>query len=229
MPKSAAGLSLCASALMILAACSDVTPTVFPPVAAQLRVTHATPSLGAIDVLVNGSPVVTGLGYGNSSALVTTPGGSQDIVVRSGATTLGSVQFTLATNHLNSLLIVDSAPQFSTVVQPDTGQPIATKANIRLVNVAGSNGSAPTQLQALIHAPNANPDSVVTSNIDATIPTYWSLMYFDPGAFDIRYVAAGDTTTLAQVSFSVPAGEKRQVVLQRAANGSYSASVSVEP
>jgi hypothetical protein len=96
--------------------------------------------------------------------------------------------------------------------------------------MVGNNLSAPTLLQVLIKAPNANPDSVVTSNLDATVAAYWSLMYFDPGQFDIRYVPAGDTTTtLASASFSIAAGEKKAVVLTRAGNGTYTADVVVEP
>ncbi len=230
MLASKSRLTLSLSALLLLAsACSDATPTTFPPLTAQLRVIHTTATLGAVDILVDGSPVVTGLGYGQSSALVTTPSGMRDVVVRSGGQTLSGVQHTLAADHINSLFIADSALQFGDSVVSDTGQPAAAKANIRLVNVVGSNTSAPTLLQVLIHAPNPSPDSVVTSNLDASIAAYWSLMYFDPGAFDVRYVAAGDTTTLAQVSFNVAAGEKKQVVLQRAADGTYSASAILEP
>lgn len=221
-------LAIAASVLLLAVAC-DGGPATITPHPAMLRVTHATPSLGAIDLLVDGSPVVSGLAYGTSSGLVAAPAGPQDVVVRAGGQTVGTIHHALIADRINSVVISDSAPQFSDSVVSDTGQPAPTRANIRLVNVVGSNLSAPTALQVLIHAPNANPDSVVTSNLDATISAYWSLMYFDPGTFDIRYVAVGDTTTLAQVTFDVAAGEKKAVVLQRAANGSYSAAVSVEP
>jgi Domain of unknown function (DUF4397) len=230
MPTMTARLGFRLAALLLLVAgCSDATRTTFPPLNAQLRVIHATPTLGNVDVLVDGSPVVTGLGYGQSSALLTTSSGLQDIVVRSGGQTVGTVQHTLAADHVNSLFIADSAPQFGDSIVSDTGQASPIRANLRLVNVVGGNTSAPTLLQVRIHAPNANPDSVVTSNLDATVAAYWSLMYLEPGAFDVRYVAAGDTTTLAHVAFNVAAGEKMQVVLQRAANGTYSASAILEP
>jgi Domain of unknown function (DUF4397) len=230
MPRTISPSALHLSALLVfVAACNDATTTTPPPTTAQLRVIHATPTLGAVTILVDGTPVLSGLNYGESSALVSTTSGSHDVVVQSGGQNLGGVQHTLTVAHVNTVFVADSAPQFGDSVVADTGQPVPTKANLRLVNIVGSNTSAPTQLQALIQAPNANPDSVVTSNVDATISSYWSLMYFDPGAFDVRYVAAGDTVTLAEVAFSVAAGEKKQIILQRAANGSYSASAILEP
>ena len=197
---------------------------------AALRVVHASAAIGPVDVLVDGTPVITGLTYGSSSAEVPIHAGQRHFMVRSGATVLGDMQHSATDSHLNSLVIAGGVPQFSAVVVPDTGQPAPAKANLRLVNMVGTNLSPPTQLQVLIKAPNANPDSVVVSNLDATVAAYWSLMYFDPGQFDIRYVPAGDTaTTLASASFTVAAGEKKAVVLGRAGDGTYHVDVTVEP
>lgn len=212
----------------LLAACSDATSSGGRGTV-EFRALHVTPSLGPIDVLVGGTPVITGLAFGQTSVAVSIPGGTQRFIVRSGGQVLGDLQYTLATSHVNSMVISDSAPQFSAFVEPDTGQPAPAKANVRLVNVVGSNNSPPTLLDVLIRAPNANPDSVVTSNLDATVAAYWSLMYFDPGSFNIRYVPTGQTTVLAEVTFDVAAGEKKAVVLSRADDGTYHVEVAVEP
>lgn len=214
----------------ILVACSDSTSsTNNNPEPVHLRAIHATPSLGGIDVLVDGTPVITGLAYGQSSEEVAVAGGTRHLVVRSGADTLADGNYALALNQTNNLVIADSLPQFTDVVVPDTGQPSPLKANLRLVNVVGTNTAPPTALQVRIHAPNPNPDSVVTSNIDATIATYWSLMYFDPGSFTVQFVPAGEATVLAEASFDVTAGEKKQVVLSRSADGGYHVQVVTEP
>jgi hypothetical protein len=216
-------------ASLLLAACSDSTSSGGSGTV-EFRALHVTSSLGPIDVLVGGTPVITGLAFGQTSAAVTIPGGSQHFIVRSGAQVLGDLQHTLDANHVNSMVISDSAPQFSAFVEPDTGQPAPDKANIRLVNVVGSNNTAPTLLDVLIKAPNPNPDSVVTSHLDATIAAYWSLMYFDPGTFNIKYVPAGQpATVLAEVTFDVAASEKKAVVISRADDGSYHVEVTVEP
>ena len=220
---------LLAASFVVLAACGDSGSNDPGGTTAELRALHATPSLGPVDVLVNGVPVISGLAFGATSPVVVISGGQQQFVVRSGATILGDLQYTPVETHLNSLVISDSAPQFSAFVEPDTGQPIATKANIRLVNVVGANTSPPTLLTVRIKAPNANPDSVVTSALDATIAAYWSLMYFDPGQFDIEFVPAGDDSVLTSVSFTVAGGEKKAVVLGRTADGTYHAEVVLEP
>jgi hypothetical protein len=214
--------------LALLAACGDTTSSGGTGTV-EFRALHVTPTLGPVDVLVGGTQVITGLSFGETSAAVSIPGGTQRFVVRAGAQVLADLQYALATSHVNSMVISDSTPQFSAFVEPDTGQPAPGKANIRLVNVVGSNTDPPTQLQVLIKAPNANPDSVVTSNLDATVAAYWSLMYFEPGNFNIRYVPAGQTTPLAETTFDVAAGEKKAVVLSRAEDGSYHVAVAVEP
>jgi hypothetical protein len=53
-------------------------------------------------------------------------------------------------------------------------------------------------------------------------------MYFDPGEFTFRFYPEGSTTLLTEVTFSVTAGQTKAVVLERAADGTYSASVVVE-
>jgi hypothetical protein len=214
---------------LVIASCSDSTGSGPPTGQAQLRAIHATSTLGSIDVLVGGNVVISGLSFGQISSPVSIPGGTQRFVVRSGTTVLRDFQYSTTTANVNNLVVADSGAQFAPVIVPDTGQPAPSKANIRLVNVVGANLTPPTSLQVLIKAPNANPDSVVTSNLDATIAAYWSLMYFDPGTFDIRYVPAGDTTTLAHVTFSVAAGEKKAVVLSREDGGLYNAEVTTEP
>lgn len=213
---------------VIAMACSDSTGTNTGPTVI-LQAIHATPSLGGIDVLVAGTPVITGLAFGQSSGPVTIPGGIQHVVVRAGTTVLADMDHDLTHDHANNLIIADSAPRFTDVVVPDTGQPSPLKANIRLVNVVGTNVSPPTQLQVRIHAPNANPDSVVTSNLDAAIAAYWSLMYFDPGSFAVQFVPSGSATVLTEVSFDVLAGEKKAVILSRSADGAYHAEVVAEP
>ena len=221
--------ALLLAAAVLAAACGDSDSNQPGGVLAEFRALHVTPALGPVDIEVDGAPVVTGLAYGSSSAALIIPGGRQRFVVRSGNQVLGDFEFDLASSHVNSMVISDSSPQFSSFVEPDTGLAIPTKANIRLVNVVGSNTTVPTLLDVRIHAPNANPDSVVTSSLDATIAAYWSLMYFDPGAFTIEYVPAGGDSVLTSASFDVAPGEKKAVVLSRAADGSYHVEVTLEP
>jgi hypothetical protein len=53
-------------------------------------------------------------------------------------------------------------------------------------------------------------------------------MYFDPGHFTFTYLPQGSSTVLTKVEFDMAAGEKKAVVLERAEDGTYSASVLIE-
>lgn len=211
---------------ILLAACSTSNE---PAGEAELRVLHATPALGPVDVAVGGVTVVHGVAYGTSSTLVRVPAGVQHLVVSAGGQTLGTLDPMLSLQHVNGVVIANGAPQFLSEVTPDTGQSISNRANLRMVNVVGTNLQPPTLLDVLVHAPNANPDSVITFGVDASIARYGTLMYFDPGHFSFTFVPRGTATVLAQVSFDMAAGEKKAVVLQRATDGSYSVQVIVEP
>ncbi len=210
---------------ILLAACGTSNE---PAGEAELRVLHATPALGPVDVEVGGVTVVHGVAYGTTSTLVKVPAGEQHLVVRSGGQVLGALDPIFSLQHVNGVVVANGTPQFLTVVTPDTGQSASNRANVRMVNVVGTNTQPPTVLEVLVHAPNANPDSVIKFGVDASIARYGTLMYFDPGHFSFTFVPAGGSTVLAQVSFDVAAGEKKAVVLQRAADGGYSVQVIVE-
>lgn len=201
---------------------------VTPEGRADLQVWHATPGLGALEVQIGAATAVSGLEAGRSSRIVKVAEGIQHVFVRSGSEVVGEMDYDLATWQLNSLVVADSSLQFSGTVTPDTGQAITDRANVRMINVVGSNTSDPTLLHIKVKAPNANPDSVITFGMDATVASHGTLMYFDPGHFTFTYVPQGTTTVLTEVEFDVAAGEKRAVVLERAANGTYTASVLVE-
>jgi hypothetical protein len=177
---------------------------------------------------VAGTTVVQALAYGTASRLVQVPGGQQHLVVRVGGQVLGELDQALSLQHVNSLVVAAGTPRFLTTVTPDTGQPVTNRANVRIVNVVGPTSTPPTLLQILMRAPNANPDSVAILGLDTQIASYGTLMYFDPGHFTFTFVPAGAATVLAEASFDVAAGEKKAVILERAADGTYRVQVLVE-
>jgi hypothetical protein len=211
---------------MLLAACGGSTTG--PTGEAELRVLHATPALGPVDVEIAGATVVQGVSYGTASRLLDVPAGEQHIVVRSAGQVLGELTATLSLQHLNSIVVADGTPRFVEQVTPDTGQVISNRANIRMVNVVGPTSVPPTLLAVKVVAPNANPDSVITFGMDATIASYSTLMYFDPGHFSFRYLPSGGSTVLAETAFDVAAGETKTVVLERGADGVYRVQVLIE-
>jgi hypothetical protein len=208
-------------------ACDD-DPTDPTGPTAELRLLHATSNLGAVDLLIGGQTVISGITFGNASSITEVPAGTQRLVVRSGATVLGEIDANLSTSHVNAVTVASGVPQFSETVVPDTGAAASNRANIRLVNVVGTNTSDPTLLDVLINFPGVSPDSTATLGMDSKIASYGTLMYFDAGQFRFRFVPDGGSTILAEATFAVANGEKKAVVLQRDPNGTYRVEVVTE-
>lgn len=225
MTRQTLGATLLAAGL--LAACND-DPTDPNGPTAELRLLHATADLGAVDLLIDGEPVILGVTFGNASAITEVPAGTQQITVRSGGTVLGQLNAILTTEHINAVTVAQGVPQLSATVIPDTGAVATNRANIRLVNVVGSNTSDPTLLHVLINAPGVSPDSVARIGLDTKVASYGTLMYWDPGQFRFRYAPENTENVLTEVTFTVAAGEKKAVVLERDAAGTYKVQVVTE-
>ena len=214
---------LLATAAVTLAACSDDDGG--SAMTADLRLVHADASAGTVDLQVGGATVIHDLAYGHASAVTRVPGGMQHVVIRSGTTTVAELDTDISETQLNSLLLSASGVQVAGVT-PDTGSVATSRANIRMVNVVGLNTEDPNVLDVKVSAPA--PDTVMTFGLDTRIASYGPLMYFDPGTFTFKFQPEGEASVLTQVSFDVAAGETKDVVLERAADGSYSASVVLE-
>ena len=196
---------------------------------AELKVVHASTQVGAIDVTVGGVAAASGLAYGQSSPVVNVPSGPQLVVVRSGGAPVTQFTVTLGTSHRNALTFGSDTAQVSAVT-PDTGQAIANRANVRLINVASANTSDPTLLQLLLKFPGVSADSTAVIRFDAKVPRHGSLMYFSPGRFVASLAPQGTTRPLlAEVEFEVAAGAKKAIVVERAGSGAYTIRVVSEP
>lgn len=223
-------LSVLVLSTIAFAACQS-DPGGPPPDTAQLRLLHASPATGTVDVLIGNTPVIQNVAFGNASSVASVAAGAQQIVVRSGSQVIGQFAAVLSTSHLNSIVVTSGAASMSAVVT-DTGAVNPSRANVRLVNIVGTSAADPTLLDAKLKATNQagqSPDSVQTFGFDAKVASYGSLMYLNPGDITVTFVPRGGATVLAQVQFAVLAGEKKAVTLERNANGSYSAHVVNEP
>ena len=200
-----------------------------PTAAARIKLVHASAAVGAVDVYVAGHRVISNVASGRSSSAVEVAPGTQHVTLRSGATVVGELDAALVAKQVTAILLTAQSAQATTAV-PDTGLATANnRANIRLVNVVGTNTSSPTLLHVLVHAPGLGADSVPKLGLDTRTASHGPLMYWDPGSFRFVFVPQGSTTVLAEVAFDVAAGERRSVVLERQASGQYRASVVVEP
>lgn len=216
--------------LIALAACGSDQVT-RPGDRAELRLLHASPGLGSLDLDVAGQRVISGLPFGRSSALVEVQGGAQRLVIRSGTAVIGTIDGTLGVHRVNSVLAWAGKVELASRVDGDTGTVAPTRANLRFVITAAESQAAPTQLNALLSGTSIVPvDSTQRFGIDATVSRYWSLLYYDPGRFTVRFVPAGTNgPVLAQATFDVAAGETKAIVLRRDTSGTYLVEVVVEP
>lgn len=221
-------------AVTILTACGDATSTGVFGTTAQLKVVHAASTVGAIEVRMGGTPLISGLSFGQSSAAIPVPAGQRRLTFRSDGTTIAAVDVNLSADGLNAVTLSEDTAQV-TPVTPDTGHAATNRANIRIINVASENTSPPTSIGILINFPGVATDSVARMALDSRVASHGPLMYFDPGNFRIRFIdgdpsdISAPVNVLAQVEFAVAAGEKKAVVLERSANGTYSAKVVTEP
>ncbi|HET9424900.1 MAG TPA: DUF4397 domain-containing protein [Gemmatimonadaceae bacterium] len=209
----------------VVSGCADAGPA--PSGTAELKVVHAAPLVGAIDVRVGEMPAVTGLPYGRTSALVSVPSGAQVITIRSNGSQIMQFNATLTAAQRSALTLGTDTAQVSAVT-PDTGVAVSNRANLRLINVVGSSAAEPTLLHMRLRFPDV-ADSTAVIGLDTRVASHGPLMYFNPGHFSVQFVPAGGSTVLAQTEFDVAAGEKKAIVLERAANGAYSVRIVVEP
>lgn len=196
---------------------------------AELKFVHASSKTGPVDVYLGANRIISGVPFGRSSPEVPTVAGQQHLTLKSGGVVVDELDAMLAADRVSAVVLTDDTAQV-TPVTPDTGTAATNnRANIRLINVAGSNTSDPTFLDVLIRAPGMPADSVPKLGLDTRTSSTGPLMYWDPGSFRFRFVPHGLTTVLAEVTFDVAAGEKRSVVLDRDASGTYRARVVIDP
>ena len=208
-------------------ACSD-DPVIPAGSEAELTVIHASPATGPIDVRVADVSAVSGLAYGRSSGVRRVPAGAREIIVRSGSAEIARFTANLAVDQGTSLTIGEDTTQVGTVI-PDTGIVASNRANLRVVNVVGTNASPPTLLALRINFPGVSVDSTAVLGLDTRVASHGPLMYFDAGHFRVALAEPGSTTALASVEFDVAAGEKVLIVVERSASGAYSVRTAKEP
>lgn len=196
---------------------------------ADLRLINASSGLGALDLSIGDQMLITNVPFGIASPIARVPAGAQRLTVRSGGTIVGTLDAQLSTDHVNAVLVAGGKPQFTDVVDADTGSVNVARANLRLITLATANTTAPTRLQVLLSWNDGPPsDSIARFNIDATVARYSSLLYFDAGHFHVSYVPQGGTTVLAEATFDITAGETKAAVLSRNDDGSYHVEIVTE-
>lgn len=192
--------------IALLAACLALAATLFPvarafaqdcPDLGAVRVIHASPDAGGVDVLVNGQVVLTNVAFPSGSAYLPLSAGTYQIQVnRTGTQTalLGPVEVTVAAGARTTIAVVGQVaggngqqPKSTVsvqVFQDDATPPAAGQAKIRVVHVSPDAG--PVDILA--------GDQVLVSNV--AFPSGTAFLEVPAGQYAIRVNRAGTAETL---------------------------------
>jgi len=205
-----------------------------------MRMMNTAAGGAALDLIVAGKVIATGVQYERASALATVPGGLQTLAVRrsgeAGVLASKSVDLTpgakytvMVSGSLASLVLTPS-------VVVDTGLAKSDRANLRIINIStivmpqdSASLPPPIPLNVYITAPGVAIGGASQLSLDARVSSYSSLIYFDPGTYVVRFVTPGTTTVVAETpAIPIAAGQVRAVTLQRQSDGIWRTSVVAE-
>ncbi|HEU5219024.1 MAG TPA: DUF4397 domain-containing protein [Gemmatimonadales bacterium] len=210
---------------------------------AQVRLMNAALGAPALDLVVGGKVVATGVQFQQSSALASMTAGTQMVSVRSTGQTANLAARTINITPNAKYALVVSGSLASLALTPsvtvDTGLAKPDRANIRIINIGGdapitptdsAHAPAPVPLDVYFTAPGADLSALSPSmSLDARYSSYSSLIYFDPGSWVVRFTNAGTKTVVAATAtIPIAAGEVRSVTLQRTTGGGFTTSVVAE-
>jgi len=226
-----------------LAACGNPTGTNNTTEGtAQVRMMNAAVGTPALDLLVGGTVILSGVQYEQSSGLASMPGGTQTLAVRRSGevATLASRELPVIPNARYTLVVGGSLASVTLTASMtvDTGLARPDRANIRIINISSieppqdssQQVPPPVPLDGYITPPTADLGPLApTFAMDARYSSYSSLMYFDPGTWAVRFTTAGTKQVVASTgAIPIAAGQVRAVTLQKKSDGTWQLSVVAE-
>ena len=232
-----------------LAACDSdndpAPPTQSPPAETfALQVLHASPDAPAVNVLVDGEEVLSGVDYKSGSAALELEVGEYEIQVdgitpAGTVTVIGPVTLSFAADTLYSVIAVNDAANIEPLVleQPDTAAS-AGSAKLRVLHAApqapqvdvyattpGADLSATAPVGSFSFTEDLGPVEVAAGDyqIRVTLPNDPATVVFDSGTVTLNdgdnlLVAAVENTTTgsAPISLAVLTGTESEEILDTA-------------
>jgi hypothetical protein len=163
-----------------------------------------------LDVLVDGSVAVSGLGVANVSAKTGISSGSHVVGLRMANGTVTNITLQAVANQTAMTVVVPGTSSgLSVSVLADTGSIVpAGKSKLRVSNLAGGTQG----IEIWRTQPDfQTPVHIMTPFVYGATSPY---LQSDPGAWEVFVTAPGGGTTLATTgAVDVPTGERRTVVL----------------
>ncbi len=195
----------------------DDGDVVAPPATARVRVLHAAPDAGPVDIVVDGATARAGLQYTQVVDYTALPAGQRTFNVRPAGTTTNAITAapTLAGGTEYTVIARGRAAgtgalALSALLLTDDAAPASGQASLRVVHAAPG---APA-VDVYVTAPNADlaAATATVSNLAFGAATPY-LNNVPPGTYQVRVTPAGTRTVAINVpSVTLSAGQVRTAV-----------------
>lgn len=214
-----AALILAASALAVVG-CGDDEPTGPGTTAtARLRVMHGSPDAPAVDVLVDGQAVLTGVMYPQNSPYLAVPAGARNLRVRVAGSSTLVIDATPTLEADRDYTVIASG--LATAIQPwvlvdDNSAPLPGQAKVRLVHNAPS---AP-QVDIYVTGPGASLDAATPVLTGVPFAAASAYLAVPAATYQVRICPAGTkTVAIDSGPLALVAGQVRTAVAIDAPGG----------
>jgi Domain of unknown function (DUF4397) len=184
--------------LAALGACMDDTPTGQGP-SSHLRFVQAVPNAPAVDVLVDETPVMAGLGYRAVSGFTRVEAGIRRIQVRASGTSTMLLDFPLGIEFPRAYTVVSTGMLggVESLIAPDTASiPNVGEMKLRIIHAAPSTGL----VDVYVTDPNASLTGATPVFEDVPFRGNTEYLALPAGSIRVRITTAGTTTTLVDMT-----------------------------
>jgi hypothetical protein len=187
---------------------------------ARVRMVHASPDAGNVDVLFDGKVSLTDVPYATASDYLTVNAGTRRIEVRAtgSSTDVTNSNVNFSSQSDSTVLTEGLAASIAAVVlTDDNSDPASGKAKVRVVHAAPTAGS----VDVYIVAPGTNITTVSPTLPSVAFQAAAAYLSVDPGTYEVVVTPAGNNLTIDidVPNFTVDAGQIRSAVALDAPGG----------
>jgi hypothetical protein len=187
---------------------------------ARVRMVHASPDAGNVDVLFDGKVSLTDVPYATASDYLTVNAGTRRIEVRAtgSSTDVINSNVNFSSQSDSTVLTEGLAASIAAVVlTDDNSDPASGKAKVRVVHAAPTAGS----VDVYIVQPGTNITTVSPTLPSVALQAAAAYLSVDPGTYEVVVTPAGNNLTIDidVPNFTVDAGQIRSAVALDAPGG----------
>jgi hypothetical protein len=179
---------------------------------ARVRVVHASPDAPAVDVLVDGTAVLEGVGFGAASSYLPLEAGDRRLQVRAAGTSTVVIDDQPALDDGASYTVIASglvADISALVLRDDPTAPPAGRARLRVVHGAPS---APA-VDVYVTAPGADLAGATPALTGVEFRDASSYLEVPAGSYQVRVTVAGTTQVAIDTgTLALAAGQVRTAI-----------------